>query len=221
MAQASYIPTQDAPLKAWANNFATLIAASPGTFGLLTSDAVTISSFANNFSAAMDVIENPATKTKPSVANKDALKASMLGVLRPYAQNVRNNAGVTDENKLALGLNVPSTSRTPITVPQTQPLLSIIGATPGVHTIRYADVNTPDKRSKPFGAIQIGIFATVGAVAATNPEVALFQGGYTVQPLGITWSAGDVGKVATYWGRYIGRRGDFGPWSAPVSMVIV
>lgn len=220
MPQAPYIPTQDGLLASWSDNFNTLISASPGTYGLLSSDATAIDSAVAPFLTAYAIAINPSTRTKPSVADKDALKSSMLEVVRPYAITIKNNSGVANTDKLDLGLNVSSDSRTPINCPQTQPLVAIIGATPGTHTLRFADSNTPDKRSKPFGAIQIQVWRVIGTTPATSPASAAFYGVVTKQPFGVAFDTADSGKICTYFARWVGRRGDFGPWSLPVSMTV-
>jgi hypothetical protein len=87
----SYIPPRDTELGQWVGNFSALITASPGTYGLLAGDAAAIAAYANAFTGALAVVNNPATKTKATVANKDGAKATMLEIVRPYAMQVRNN----------------------------------------------------------------------------------------------------------------------------------
>lgn len=219
--QPPYIPQQDEALRSWANNFAALITAAPATYGLTAPDAVTIQAVADAYDAALTIAVNPSTRTAPTVAAKDSARAALLDTCRPYAQNVRANLGVTNEDKLALGLNLIVTTRTPIPAPDSNPLLSVIGATQGVHTIRFADANTPDSRSKPFGAIALQLFINVGVAPVTDPDTAVFYASVTRQPFGVQFTSGDNGKVATYFGRWITRTGLVGPWSPPVSFGIV
>lgn len=233
MAQAPYIPPKDADLATWADNFSTLITASPATYGLLAGDAAAIAAVVDPFEAAYTAAVNPSTRTKPSVAAKDAAKAAMLAVVRPYAIQVRDNAGVSDSDKLDLGLTVPTTTRTPILAPQSQPLLQIVAATPLSHTIRFSDANSPQLRGKPFGAKAIALVVSYGTTIGTDPDAAVpvsivnaalavpsSTGLATRQPCASVLPVEQVGKLATYWGRWVGIRGDVGPWSLPVAFTV-
>ena len=50
-----------------------------------------------------------------------------------------------------------------------------------------------------------------------DPAAAGYLGGFTRTPVAVTFGAEDDGKVATYFARWAGRRGDTGAWSRPVS----
>lgn len=218
---SSYIPSRDADLGQWAANFSTLVSASPALYGLTAGDAATIATYVNAFTAALAVVNNPATKTKATVANKDGAKAAMLDIVRPYAITVRNNNGVSNSDKTALGLTLPDQTPSPIPAPVTAPLLNVIGATPGVHTLRYADANTPDKRSKPAGAIGLQLFVAIASGVINDPAVAPFRAFVTRQPYGINFNPADNGKIATYFARWQNRKGEVGPWSNAVSFTVV
>jgi hypothetical protein len=48
--------------------------------------------------------------------------------VRPYAIRVRNNLGVSNADKTALGLTVVDLTRTPVPPPVTSPLLNVVGS---------------------------------------------------------------------------------------------
>jgi hypothetical protein len=217
----AYIPSKDALLDTWAQNFSDLITADPPLYGLVAADAVLIAAKADAFTAALTTSTNPATRTKPSVAAKDAAKADMLATVRLYGQQIKTNAGVSNSDKADLGLNIDDVTPTPIPPPATNPLLSIVAATTLAHTMRFADVTTPDKRSKPVGTISLQLYRTIDVASAVDPAAADFIGAFTKQPLETSFVSADVGKIATYWGRWQNRRGEVGPWSPAVSMRIV
>lgn len=216
-----YIPPKDADFASWMENFSDLITANPSLYGLVAADAVTIAGVNATYQSAYTTAVNPATRTGPSVAAKDAAKAAALNVARPYSIQIRNNAGVTNQDKLDLGLTVPDLTPTPIPAPSTSPLLDIVAATPLQHTLRYADQNTPDSRAKPFGATALLLYRSIGVAAAVDPDQADFVGVFTKVPVASNFASGDVGKIATYFGRWATRTGLVGPWSNPVSMGIV
>jgi hypothetical protein len=216
----TYIPSKDADLASWADNFSTLITASPTTYGLISGDATAIAAVVDPFLAAYTVITVPATKTIVTVADKNTTKFAMLSVVRSYAQRIATNPGVADSDKIALGLNLHGTPPSPIPEPTTMPIISIVSATPLNHVLRYADEVTPDKRSKPFGAAAMDLFVTIDTTPKTNPDEALFYGSVTKQPYFISYAPEDAGKIATLWARWSTRRGLVGPWSSSISQVI-
>lgn len=227
MSVAPYIPTQEADLVTWAENFSDLITANPFQFGLVAADAVSIANAVNPFSVAYAVALNPGTRTPVSVANKDTLRAAMLVLIRPYAQNVRNNGGVSSALKISLGLNVPSGARTPILVPATQPLLAVIAQTPGVLTLRFGDPNSPSTtRSKPLGARQVQINVAYALAPVVDVALSDMLTLTTRQPFAAQMPNAQVTKMATLWARWVGRSVTdpsgvgFGPWSVPITVVV-
>lgn len=217
---APYIPPKDSDFLAWITNFNTLITAAPATYGLVAADATAIDAVTDPYVTAQGVVDNPATKTVTTVATKNNTKQAALAVVRVYAQQIAHNAGVADADKLALGLNLPNTSPSPIPAPTSSPLLTIIGATPGQLTIRFADSNTPDKRSKPQGATQMQLFVQTATTVGTDPADASFYAAVTKQPFAVNFDPGDAGKMATMWARWQTRTGLTGPFSLAASFVI-
>lgn len=231
-----YIPTKDDALDNWGLNFSTLITASPPTYGLTVPDAVAIQNAYDLYHAAFLVggssgnpptPNNPSTFTRVTVATKNSEKIAAVTLWRTYASQIRLDPGVTNADKLALGLNLPNNTPAPIGVPTTWPLLSIVMAGPLLHELRYADSTTPSSRKKPAGAIGMQLFVAIGVTAATDPVDARFLAQVTANPYIANFDAGDAGKIATYFARWItrgkaagGSSGLLGPWSAPVSMTI-
>ena len=216
----SYIPVEESQALTWMQVFAAGITANPALYAQSAADAAAITAAVNSFATAYAVANNPATRTEVTVANKnDALEAAEA-ICRQYAQVIKYNAGVTDPDKIAIGIRPVNTERNPVNVPDSSPLLNVIGATPGSQTLRYSDTNTPDSAAKPFGAANIQIFIAVTAEAVADPSEAEFYGAFTKNPVGVGFDEADDGKVATYFARWASRKGDVGPWSLPVSMRI-
>lgn len=226
---APYIPTKDDALDSWAANFATLISASPGTYGLVPADATAIATAQTNYHNAFLVggssgtpprPNNPSTFTRVTVAAKNSAKIAGVALWRSYAAQIRLNPGVSNSDKLALGLNLPNNAPSPVPAPLTFPLLSINAAGPLTHQLRFADSSTPASRKKPAGALTMQL---VGVALTTEPPPAdamptLMM--VTKQPVAIVWGSGDGGKTATYYARWVTRTGLVGPWSAVLGFTI-
>lgn len=220
-----YIPASDGAFASWLLNFATLIAASPTTYGLIAGDATAISAQNTAFQAAYLAATNPATRTAPTVAAKDAARLSAENVVRPYAVRISLNAAVTDLNKTAVGVTVRSVVPTPVPAPTVAPEISLVSAITGQMTLGYKTPGAAGKY-KPPGVVGVEVFRAVGTVAAVDPAQASYSGVVTKSPFRQTFDAGDRGKIATIFCRYVTRSGpggaaQAGPWSDPLPLVVM
>lgn len=224
--QAPYIPAADAPFDAWSANFSDLITAAPATYGLDAGDATAIAAVVNPWHTAYLAAINPVTRTSVTIAAKDAARTAAEPVLRQYAQQISRNPAVTNDDKTAVGVNLPNSMRTPVPPPTTQPALSLDAAQHNLQRLSYRDTSTPTSKAKPPGAIGLELRQFIGTAPGTDPEAAPSWGVVTKSPVAIGTSNADVGKLATYWGRWVTRSGpggiaQTGPWSAPLTVAIV
>ena len=215
-----FIPPEDGLALTFMEHFASTIQSAPAVYMLSAADATTISNTVAAFATAYSVATNPPTRTSVTVGEKDAARLSAEQVVRQYANLIRPNAGISDADKEAIGINPPSSERSPRNVPASSPLLSILGSTPGSQTVRYSDSTTPDSPAKPFGAANLQLFVAVGEVPTTDPTDALFYGAFTKNPIPVAFAPDQNGKQATYFARWADRKGQVGPWSLGVSMAI-
>ncbi|HEY7115789.1 MAG TPA: hypothetical protein VH475_04330 [Tepidisphaeraceae bacterium] len=215
-----FIPNPDAQALIWMQAFAAGIAANPPLYMLTTPDATAISAAVSAFDTALAASSNPATRTPVTIAAKDGARAAGESICRQFAILIKYNAGVSDPDKIAIGVRPVNPAREPIDCPQTSPLLNVIAATPGQQTLRYADSMTPDSPAKPFGASELQLFVAIGTAAVTDPAQATFYGKFSRNPVAVDFAAADNGKQATYFARWASRRGQTGPWSLPVTMAI-
>lgn len=215
-----YIPTSDSAFRDWLLNFSTLIAANPAQYGLDAADASILTTYSSDFDAAYQLCQAPSTRTATTVANKDSIRASANASVRVFAQMIKANAGVDNADKIALGIHVNDATPTPVGTPTTAPVLMIVGATSGVHEIRYADEATPTSRAKPAGAAQMQLNVAFNNTPITDPDDSAFYGLFTKQPVRVELDPASAGATATYFARWVTATGKFGPWSLPQSMTV-
>ncbi len=215
-----YIPKRQAELLAFVLNDSALLVATPGIYGITAAEAAQFNDAAQDFNDKMAVVSNPATKTKAAVQAKEESRLAMLYTIRPLLQYIKDNAGVADEDKVALGINIGDIKPTPVPPPASAPLLSVVAATTLQHTLRYSDATTPDKRAKPAGVTAMEVYCEIGDTPAISVDNAKFLGLTTRQPYVADFATSDIGKSAHYWGRWINGKGQPGPWSQPASMTI-
>ncbi len=224
--QPPYLPAQDAAFDSWFNNFSTLITGSPTTYGLIAGDATTIAASFTAWNAAYLLAVTPATRTSVTIAGKDAQRTLSEAVIRPYATAISRNPAVLNSDKIDVGVNLPNSGRTPVPPPLTVPALSLVTAIHFLHTLAYRDTSTPTTKAKPQGAIGVELWRVIATAPATDVNLASQVGVFTKSPNSIGYTAPDVGKTATYWGRWVTRSGpggqaQVGPWSAPLSVGII
>jgi hypothetical protein len=224
--QTPYIPSKDADFDSWLVNFSALLTASPTTYGLTSGDATTVAGVTTAWTAAYTAATNPSTRTSPTIAAKDAARNAATATVRPLAIQISRNAGVSNDDKTAIGVNLINTSRTPVPPPTTQAVLSLVSAIHNQMTIAYRDSSTPTSKAKPPGAISLEIWQAIGTTPATDPSAAKPLTLATKSPVTVGTLTGDAGKFATFFGRWTTRSGpggqaQSGPWSAPLSVAIV
>jgi hypothetical protein len=222
MSQAApYIPAKDADWSNWLNNFATLIAASPATYGLMAGDSTTITAQKTAWNSAYALVTSPSTKTPATVQAKNTEKAIALAIIRPYAITISINAGVSSANKIALGVNPRTSTKTPITTPTTNPVLTAQSTSTAGTILRYRDATaSPSVKSKPYGVIALLLYKKASATPITDPEELVFVDLYTKSPFQVTSENADVGKTMYWAARWVTRTGLLGPWSPIITYVV-
>lgn len=215
-----YIPKSDDGFRNWLQNFSNLIQQDAARYGLQPPDAAVISGMYTDYNTVFALVQSPATRTPGLVLQKDAIKASSRASCRVYAQQIKANAGVSDQDKLQLGLHINDTTKTPVPVPASAPIMMINGSFSGEHMLRYADENTPASRRKPPGVQFIEVYMTIATGADPVQSHSTSLGLYGRQPIKVGQDQENAGKTATYFGRWVNTRGEKGPWSLPVAMQI-
>ena len=217
----AYIPSKDAELLVWSENFATRIVNDPARYGLLADDAQAINAQYVIFHDAYVLAVNPSTRTKLTVADKDGEKLTLLEIVRMYAAMIRANQGVTTQAKADLGLNIPDPTPTPIPVPTTTPDLSVVLSSNSVHQLSVRDSLTPTKKAKPYGVVGCQLVFVETASSGSAPmESAPTLAIVTTSDFTINTAAMTPGKWAHYRARWFNRKGEFGPWGYEIAFVV-
>jgi hypothetical protein len=219
-ATGPYIPAPDGDFATWLANFEAIVAVDFAALGLTAGQAGDVTTENTAYQAAYTASQDPGTRTPVTVAAKDAARISAEAVVRPIAIQVRNNPGVSDPTKISLGLTVPSFPPVPVPIPTSFPVLDLLNATPGQHKVEYRDSDTPTSKKKPYGSINMELWAVIGTSPAPDPTGAVFLGGRTKSPFFVDLDPADTGKVITYFARWLTRTNKVGPWSSGVSMTI-
>jgi hypothetical protein len=216
------MPNSDSGFHNWLLNFARLVSENPSGVGLSQSDAAVIASVQASYDAAFQAVQSPSTRTPAAVGRKDSIKASAMATMRVYAGLIRANRGVTNQQRLELGLGIENASRAPIPAPTTQPVLFPMSAGPLTLALRYADVTSMHTRRKPPGVTMLWLAVSVLTAeeaclaGAMDPKQAQRTLAFTKSPFTVEFSPRDACKTAYLWSRWGTARGLLGPWGAGV-----
>lgn len=216
----SYIPSTDADFQVWLDNFSELITADPTAYGLSSADATALATLTTTYDNALAAATNGSTRGPSTVNAKDVARTNAQARARQLATIIQANPAVTEEQKTDLGITVRKTNKTPIPAPASSPLLAYIATTTGQQTLRYSDQMTPDSRSKPFGvvALQLSVWLTAIGTPPSGPANKVLI--VTRNPFPVNFTNADLGKMATYVGRWQTAKGLTGPDSSSISAVV-
>lgn len=219
---SSYLPQKLSAFAVWFLNFASLVTASPGTYGVSAGDAASVQSSYDDFAAKYAISTSPVTRSPTTVQDTVTARNTSVQIIRAYGRLILANQGVADADKVALGLHLRDPVNTPIPAPLTMPILSLIGAQPGQLTAAYKDsAASPGVKAKPFGAAGMQLFVAFGTVAPVTPDATPFRKQVTRSPFPIDTTDGTPGQTAFCYARWVTAKGLVGPWSPLATMVIV
>jgi hypothetical protein len=220
MPATDFVPAKDQDLKAFTLNFSTKITAAPATYGLTAGQATAFAALYATFATALTAATDPATRTSVTVAAKDTARQAIVFSLRQLARVVQSTPGISPANLETLGLTVRQTVPTPIPPPTTKPVVAVERTLSQALQCRFSDETTPTSRSKPFGAVSCEVRATAALVPPASADAATFKGMASRVPFTISFDAGDVGKTAYIYARWLNAKGEVGPWSTVTTSTI-
>lgn len=210
---------RDARFQTWAESFVRHLQADPARYGTSQAEADFLGSLLDKYTRALLASSSEATRTRGTIAAKQDARSALEWLCRRFARQIKENLGITDGDKLNLGIRPLNVARTPISCPQSNPLMSIVGAMNTCHILRYKD-SAGDGPAKPYGASELQLFAAITDRKHAPQEEARFIGKFTRNPILMKFTPQQDGLVATYYARWASERGETGPFSIPISMRI-
>ncbi len=221
-AVAPYIPPRDADLNNWLANFSSLITAAPAMYGLMSSDAVTIAAAVASWSVAYGLVTSASTKTAQTVQAKNIARVTVLNVCRPYAQTIALNAGVSADNKIALGLNPKTSTPSPIVAPTSSPVLTFQSASNLSVVLRYRDSAAGvSVKGKPYGVKSIRVYGMASATPITNPLLLPLVNTFTKSPFLLSLTGATPGQQFYCAAQWAVQTGKLSPWSPVINFTVV
>jgi hypothetical protein len=219
MANSDYIPRAEQLFHLWQSNLILGIKAG-ATAWLLPSTAVTeIEGSQLVWTEAYDKASNVHLRSKSDVYVKNEAKEKYIKDIRAFVgQYLAHNDRLTSADLNELGLKGRSHRRIASPVPTSYPIGKIDLSILLRHKIRITDSEKRGK-GKPDGAYGCEIW--VSYKESKSPSDYKYLGVSTNGTYIIDFNMEDRGLQVFYLFRWINRRGQHGPWSAPVSSLVV
>ena len=212
--RTSYMPSREAEQVAWANNFFQTAGESPEAYGLTPAQIEGFGQLNQALKVAWAKVQDPATKTKVTVAAKNDALAAMKAEAAKLVSIVQG-VGLSDAQKIALGVTVRDTTRTATRRPTKAPTVEIVNVEGRTVTVQL--LQGEGRRGRPTKVDGATVFTHLGptppatidgwryASQATKTRVEL--------PFGPS-ETGDTAWIAAFWT----NAGGTGPTSRPVSV---
>lgn len=217
---ADFIPSREADLLTYAQTFSATLTGDFAGYGLVNSDATNLATLVAGFAAAYAVANDPATRTRSKLIEKDIAKGQLVLTLRSLSARIQANPGVTSAQKTDIGLPIRDRIPTPVPAPATKPVLELAGEDVCRHLVRIRDEASPSSRAKPQGSVGAQIFVYIGENPPLDLEKWSLRGVATKGSFLIDYAEGDIGKKAHVAARWTNRIGQPGPRSDAVSRLI-
>lgn len=223
-----YMPKSDTGKRIWMEQFIQNFAELREQFGVDDRMWEYYQRTVKRFAEALAVAQNPSTGTPDKVRAKNDRRKEAVALCRSLAMMVKHDPGMTSPEKIKLGLHVDDENLTLVQLPKGIlnttgfPRLYLDALPTGGHRIRYGQDAHMGSKAKPKGVTHMLLFAAIGERPNMEVRHARLLGAYTRRPIELNYPAGAgvEGLHATYYGRWLTTRGDIGPWSPGVSMII-
>ncbi|MDR1525686.1 MAG: hypothetical protein LBS79_10620 [Tannerella sp.] len=218
-----YVPKKDAIFKDWAVQLVKQLDERATKLGLPSDRLLELKEAMASFNAAYDIAINPATRTPGAVERKNEMRKTFEGMLRKFvAEFITNSSKVADWERIDMGLPVHDKRPTPHPVATTYPLVTKTERlAPGHYKFHYRDVDSEESAAKPFGTqgAEFGYAITDGSKPVTYNDF-IHSDFDTRTPYEKQYDPPTFGLTLTLAARWENTRGEKGPWSPVITLVI-
>ena len=219
---ADYIPKANAEYHVWQFNLIDILLTNATSWGIPEEVITALKAAQARWTAAFEKASNKQNRTAADVITKKEAGDDFTREIRNTVQQwLVRNPKVTDADRVRMGINVRSTTHTPVPAPSTYPMGSVDFSRRLQHTISFYEQASAHSNAKPDGVTGCEIYLKVDGEAPKNVEEMNFQGTCSASPFVMKFDSAKAGKIAWYWLRWVNRKGEPGPWSMVVSAMIV
>lgn len=192
MARTRYLPQADAEFLGFARNFLKF-QSDPQAVGLTASDAATYAAAMEAFAAALRVTHDPITRGPYATSVKNTAGAALRSLSQRLAMVVQHHPGVTDDQRVWLGLTVRQKGPRRVGRPRVVPILSARAVSGSRVQLVLQDAQGNAKRL-PAGVAGAFVYAHVGRTMPDDMSDWRFHGATTGTTYRLTVGRGLLGE---------------------------
>lgn len=221
MLMADYIPRSDANFNNWQATNLTFLEEKAETWKIPAETVTTLKGKQTGWTAAYAKASNPTTRSRADVEAKNQARREYEKEWRSMVAGwINNNPLVPTDDRVRMGLSPKDRVRTAVSIPTTAPVAKIDFSARFQHRISFSDETTPTSKAKPAGVHGCEIWMKLDGDAPTSANQLQYLATDTATPYVVEFDGDDGGKTAYYWLRWVNKKGQAGPWSAPVSAIV-
>lgn len=187
---ATYFPSTDAGMLNWAQGFSGFINAFPADYGLTAEEADAYAVTVAAYATAYGVATNAGARTTPAIQAKNTAKKNLVAATRPLVNQIQIFPGTTDSMRRDLRITVRDTENTPIPVPDTTPVLTVVAVMGRKIKInlrtREADGKPSENRARPVGVKGATVYYAAGEDYPQDLEAWKFLGNQAKTTIDLT-----------------------------------
>jgi hypothetical protein len=217
---SSFIPRPDATFNLWQENLVTKAEGAAPMLNIPPDAMMAIHTKQARWREAFAAAEDPATRTKAAVREKQEAREDYEDALREFNKAyLMYNPAMTDAERENFGLPVHDTKPTPARPITSRPELEVGFKEIQKHILTVHDTEM-ESAGKPAHAAGFEIWRKVGGDAPATEADWQLVAQAPHSPHELTYSEEQSGLRVYYRVRWINTRGVPGPWSEIVSAVI-
>ena len=218
-----YIPSADDPFNHFITALGAYLATNAASLNVTPEQAAAFADALAVWTPAWNAWQAEQVHYKALLDAKDQARALIEPLARQINAAAQAGPNVTDESRINAGLPVHKTGHSPMPTPVTRPVLVRVEKESMVHRLWFADEITGSK-AKPRGVASCEFrqqIVAAGGAAPNNQNAMPFLANDTKSPHRTDFEPEDVGKTAYYAQRWVGSRGEPGPWGAITGYPII
>ncbi|MDR1197444.1 MAG: hypothetical protein LBK94_00310 [Prevotellaceae bacterium] len=221
MENIDFIPRQDNKFAEWLQTAVNYLNTHATAWQIPAGTMTELTALQGDFASKFETAENPATRTSAAVLvkteSRKAAEAKIRAVLKAY---VTYNPAVTDEDRKSMRLPIHKTTRTPSPVATDAPDTDIDTSVIGRVTIHFFERGSRHKKAKPAGQHGAEISWVLSDTPITRWDELIHSNIDTNSPFTLAFEHDQRGKTVYFALRWENTRGEKGPWSEIMSVII-
>jgi hypothetical protein len=213
MGKTDYLPSNPLTLLYKLQNINAQVSINHDLWGISLEEATSLLEPVSRFKIALDISENPETRTPSTIRHREEMREAALNVFRPFIQGrLYHNPKVTESDILLLGLPVHDHKPTPEPDPEEEPEIEVLPVLPGVLEAKFGGRGEKG-HAKPKGMHGVEMRWVIAETQPVNWSELLNSEFATHSPLRLSFEGVDRGKWIYFAARWENTRGVKGPWT--------